>query len=1225
MPIFTAAFFIQAAITAGTSLFAKRQQDKAQSEALSAAAQRDVNIRPSGSGQDSNIAYGKCAVVPIHVHTSIGQDIPAHDTAYEGALGSIPNSQSGAGTRPPTDGSRAINRYTGTGRFYGIRGDDRDAHQLELFVLSTGEVDKLVDVWLNDKSIIDDHRIGNVSFAKLGLPGVAPPMAKVFVPGMGDGRQITDTDKFTTKSHLSLITWQFEHDPQFGAGVTPAVAFIRGRTLKHIRRTGAGTTSSPYVYTYGGTPSFTNAMPIVRLDYLLNSLYGPDGLTFDADIHAPSWYDAQQRASQRLVDFKNTVAPGVKSENGELVPDPAYTTTYEDIPRLDNGNFDKASPREGLPPQGERGAVFTEHDSSPLRRYEYNGLVPTAKGYLEVRSDMLATAPGAIEFPDHEGKLRLSIPDPYTPAAMQSTATFDDDATVRGTVEVQLPNNSTKCNKVTVTYTDLELDGAAADAVFPASGSPLETQLLSLDNNRKLNTTIQLAGVADHYHAYSIAANLCLTSRRKTFSWRSSYRMFDSAEGDVVRLKDDLKSIDTYVRILTKQPNPIDISWTAIEFFHTDYGWYPESDREVLLPNRLNTDLPKPATVTASHNLDINTTTVTWTASSTINAAGYMVEHRLDEGDWTHLSRTGKDERSTRHLIEIGKHKHKYRVRTEGITGGFSDWTESNELELENVGPLITEEFSGDCPPEDRYALGVRWKRPSDGAEWFGAPDWRDEAKDATLLANGRIRYDTVNGRSSSLDLTAGTGNANISWIPRLPQDEINDTLLVVRGDATGQLRPGVLFARNGVLARTTNFISFTLPSNNEDMPPDIFRDAVGSPRFNAIDVNLASGSEASGITFADRDNPQQTAPYSAGPHLAKDAGKYTMLLEVGGTLYTLPLTSPDPNEPYDLDEPSGFIAAMRTLNAGTGTPDVKLALIDEDLWQEGSNWSNAFLNTTRYVEFVTKAVNAVQTSGNWMWTRNAPAPSFTGTNLDVTQLKQSDRCFREIFPFVSKWLKIPQPVVPKPARPPMGYVLKMRVPTGKIGRTVSLPTGRDHLPTMDADPISAGEAWIKTYADEEGADVTGADYKSLRLIHRIWFSLKQEADEEDQTTADNVRYLRSVDYTASVTLFWEDEDDDWINANFERRLDSQMREISPIPVNNAATFQFATLNVVEPTEETGKVVTASVDPLTALDEAPASTTRILVIGFSPGQDGEDGEDGRDADGFIVDIPLVFT
>ena len=1222
MPIFTTAFFINAAITAATSLFQRHQANKAQQEAQDAAAVRNINIRASGSGHDSGVAYGKCVLSPPQVHISIGPSIPAHATAYVGAIGGIRNSSGNDGT--VTD-RFTDNPYTGTGAFVGVLGsEDTDAIQMETFVLSAGELVELVDLWINDKSIKSDYQIANVALAKMYQPGVYPEMAAIFVPGEGDGRRITATDKFTGKSHMTLYTWQNSNDPQFGAGASKTNAFVRGRSLNHIMRTGAGTSQSPYVYAYG-SPSFTNAAPLVRLDYLLNTLYGPDGLTFAEDIHAPSWYDAQQRASQRLIDFKNTVAPGVKSENGELVPDPAYTTTYEDISDLDSGNFRKQNPREGTPTQGERGSVFPTLSNPPLRRYEYNGVVPTAKGYLEVRSDMLRTMPGAIEFPDHEGKLRLSIPDPYTPAAMQSTATFDDDATVRGTVEVQLPNNSTKCNKVTVSFTDLDLDGAQSDAVFPASGSPLETQLLALDNNRKLNTTIQLAGVADHYHAYSIAANLCLTSRRKTFSWRSSYRMFDSAEGDVVRLKDDLKSIDTYVRILTKQPNPIDISWTAIEFFHTDYGWYPESDREVLLPNRLNTDLPKPATVTASHNLDINTTTVTWTASSTINAAGYMVEHRLDEGDWTHLSRTGKDERSTRHLIEIGKHKHKYRVRTEGITGGSSDWTESNELELENVGPLITEEFSGDCPPEDRYALAVRWKRPSDGAEWFGAPDWRDEAKDATLLANGRIRYDTVNGRSSSLDLTAGTPPNNISWIPRLPQDEINDTLLVVRGDATGQLRPGVLFARNGVLARSTDFIAFTLPSNNQDMPPDIFRDAVGDPRFNAIDVNLASGSEASGITFADRDNPQQTAPYSAGPHLAKDAGKYTMLLEVGAALYVLPLTSPDPNEPYALDEPTGFFAAMRTLNAGTGTPDVKLALIDEDLWQEGTNWSNAFLNTTRYVEFVTKAVNAEQTGGNWMWTRNAPAPSFTGTNLDVTQLKQSDRCFREIFPFVSKWLKIPQPVVPKPARPPMGYVLKMRVPTGKIGRTVSLPTGSDHLPTMDADPISAGEAWIKTYADEEGADVTGADYKSLRLIHRIWFSLKQEADEEDQTTADNERYLRSVDYTASVTLFWEDEDDDWINANFERRTDAMGRDILPIPVNNAATFQFASLNVVEPDEQREGLVTASVDPLTALDEAPASTTRILVIGFSPGQDGEDGEDGRDADGFIVDIPLVFT
>ena len=539
---------------------------------------------------------------------------------------------------------------------------------------------------------------------------------------------------------------------------------------------------------------------------------------------------------------------------------------------------------------------------------------------------------------------------------------------------------------------------------------------------------------------------------------------------------------------------------------------------------------------------------------------------------------------------------------------------------------IVTEEFYGECPPENLWALWTRWKQPSTGEEWFGAPDFwtNDDPKydrafnDATLLANGRIRYNVLGGAASSLDLTAGTGNANVSLIPRVPIEDINNTLIVVRGDASGQLRPGVLFHRVGTLARIGTFNAFSLPANVAQMPPEIFSDSVGAPRFNSIDVNTLAGSEAAGITFADDDNPQRAPPYSPGPHLAKDAGKYTIVLKVGSTVYAMPLVTPDTEEPYTLVRPTGFDAAMKTLHAGTNMPTVDIALIDEDLWTGGTSWNLAFSETVARAVFATPAKNAAQTGGNWMWERVGTAPNFSGANLQVAQLKQDERCYRT--DFVSKWQMILQPSVPRTARPGGGDTFCREIPAGKIGQTVSLPTSPTHTPVSERDAIGAGHAWIKTYRDADGTDVTEAAPKALVRIHRLWFSLKADENEDEETTLETIRYLESISSRDSIMLFFEDEPNAWVAARLEQRFDMMGGEISAIPIDQPKGF--ASVNVVELADDRDAIMTSPQYPLSALVEVPAVTHRKLFFRFSRAKD---GKQGADADGFITNMRYVIT
>ena len=212
--------------------------------------------------------------------------------------------------------------------------------------------------------------------------------------------------------------------------------------------------------------------------------------------------------------------------------------------------------------------------------------------------------------------------------------------------------------------------------------------------------------------------------------------------------------------------------------------------------------------------------------------------------------------------------------------------------------------------------------------------------------------YGTIPAVASQAEAQAGTETAARLFSPA----RVKETVQAFGGWTelgTGTAgRPGVLFNRTGHFTRPAGFVSFLLTSNL--LPTSIFRDATGTPRFNSIDVNISQTTPSAQLVFADDANPQQSVPYNHGPDLVKATGKYTLVLKVGDTIYALPLTSTDMNEPYDLDEPTGFFDAMRTLRSGTENPSVNIALIDEDLWgPEGTDWGNIFSSSdNEYLTF---------------------------------------------------------------------------------------------------------------------------------------------------------------------------------------------------------------------------------------------------------------------------------
>ena len=767
----TVAVWVNFALAAATTTFAVIDAKKRQRKQAREAAQREIDARPSGSGEDAGVFYGRCARELPVVHAAIAPHIPASGTAYVGAVGRIRNTRNDAGLGR-LDGTDA---YAGAGRFVGVRGDARDAQMLQVHVAGAGENDALLDVWINDLSVRDTIRLGRVSLFKLGAPGAPLEMETLFAPtDAEDGRRLTATDKFTGKSHVAGVTWQNADDPMFGAEVPPVTAFMRGAKVRRIVRSGSGTEADPYVHALSARAWSPNAV-LARLDYLLSPDYGPEGLTWANDFDHRSWFAAQETADE--------VVQGANATNAlEKVPDPRVASgemeygageTYRRW-GADNGStgWRADSPTGGMPD----GSVFKRHDPDieTVRRYEFHGWVPTALDYLEVRERMLEVMPGAIEWVDNEGRLRLSLPDSKTPAADQRSATIDESKRVAGTLAVAWPDNGSRANRITVSFADVALDFARSDAQWPAPGSALAAALLALDGGVELRATLELEGVCDERHAFSIAANYCAMSRRETYRWESPYSEFDLAPGDVVRLKDSKFKLDVDVRIVDKRPLDDRIRFEAMRFVPQDYAWFPEPDQAAIPAPPPNLDLPAPTAVAAVHDPATNATTITWAFARTINAAGFEVQHRLDAGDWTPVARTGPDARRAAHVTELGDHHHQYRVRAEGVGGGWSDWAESAAVEVDVPavvpGPLYGAVPEGGCPPAAQATgSGRLWIAP-DGRVWRDGPDPWTETIPANVGADGAdfgllARFEGVGtpGHATAATTFVPSGNGN-AW-----------------------------------------------------------------------------------------------------------------------------------------------------------------------------------------------------------------------------------------------------------------------------------------------------------------------------------------------------------------------------------------------------------------------------------------------------------------------------
>ena len=229
-------------------------------------------------------------------------------------------------------------------------------------------------------------------------------------------------------------------------------------------------------------------------------------------------------------------------------------------------------------------SVTTGLGNRNLLRYEFNGTIPSDSEWASVvRDRILSTCPGAILFMSSDGKMKLSLPDANTAVASQVDRTITDADLQGDGIQVSTPSLNSRMNQVSAGFTNIELDFASDQVVFPRTGGKAHLALVAEDHGMRLTQSIDVPGANTKFHALSVGATLINLSRRSEYRYTLDYASLITVEpGDIHKLDSDtLRVSDRYVRVQRVAPKGRLCEITATEFVPSDFAWNTEAASEV--------------------------------------------------------------------------------------------------------------------------------------------------------------------------------------------------------------------------------------------------------------------------------------------------------------------------------------------------------------------------------------------------------------------------------------------------------------------------------------------------------------------------------------------------------------------------------------------------------------------------------------------------------------------
>lgn len=320
----------------------------------------------------------------------------------------------------------------------------------------------------------------------------------------------------------------------------------------------------------------------------------------------------------------------------------------------------------------------TNYDGSgeTVKRFSCNMVLDTNQTIFNNVKIFLSGMQGMM--PYQNGTYRLVLEDDYA-----STFDFDTDNIISG-FSVKGSDKSRKYNKVTAKFVNPESNWQADAVIWPDADSSDYTTFLSEDNNKPLETEINLNGVTNYYQARNIAKTLCLSSRKAglQISFVATADALKCAVGDVVTVTHPTPAWSSKeFRVASLSINyDATVNVSLVEHNATIYPWV--SDKQE--PASASSNLPDPFSVSAptlsvsdevrTLNEEATSFLIADVASTDEFTERFEAESRLEgETVFVTMGQTGGS-RFEQTNIEDGR---VYTVRARAINtlGVRSDWT----------------------------------------------------------------------------------------------------------------------------------------------------------------------------------------------------------------------------------------------------------------------------------------------------------------------------------------------------------------------------------------------------------------------------------------------------------------------------------------------------------------------------------------------------------------------
>ena len=474
--------------------FSLLQQRKARKEAQKARDSLAQQVRFSGSGQPIPLVYGYTALPAIVCFRDVHHEFQPPDSSI--------TLESGARNNLP--------KRTGKAKEY----------LYTQSVLTLGEIESIETVLLNDEAGIPNEVARN-SRHRWNF-GRASPWA-------GAVRADNSTATFDGLTYLDSV-YRFRPESYTLIGSSPVpLCITKGKKIRSLSRAADGTVST-------APASYSSSAPLVLLDYLTGSDYGPQWTIDNFDL--ASFYDADLIASVQQ-DNRFGVAQGL--------------------------------------------------------RYEFNGIIPGTLSTEEGIALVMSVMPGAAFFRSAaNGKYKIILPDSASAASDQSVATYNAGNIIGGIQKI-LPDSSAKLNRITSTFTSRLLRFATDTLTYPKPGSAAETALQAEDGSQLLSVDVSLEGANNKLQANTICRTELSLTRRARFRFTAAPEAFLLEPGDIVRVQDDAAGIDSYVRIeKTQLLESMAVQLEGVHFVPDDYAWQQITETAPAQAPALDSTIPAP-------------------------------------------------------------------------------------------------------------------------------------------------------------------------------------------------------------------------------------------------------------------------------------------------------------------------------------------------------------------------------------------------------------------------------------------------------------------------------------------------------------------------------------------------------------------------------------------------------------------------------------------------------